>query len=396
MAAAEGMVTVELPGRAGRHPRPQRPAAGGVGRRDDGRRRPDADLGAGARARRASSPASSTSTTSRRCASCARGQPLRVHRPPGAVDARRRRGRRRREPGLQGAGHPARPDAQVPRPATSPPTWSGSWAPTSRSAASSARSTSCSPARTVGALRGRRRQPDPAGGRARSPAVDGTDLHTTIDRDLQWYTQRVLRQTVEDARGRVRRSPSSWTAVPASCWRWPTTRPSTPTTRLQSPKSDRGSRAMSDAYEPGSVEKVLTLSSLIDAGQGHPAHPVHGARRARRRGPRRSTTGSRTALIHLTLAGVIAQSSNIGTVLAADEVRARASSTTTCAGSASGSRTDIGVRGESPGILPPTGAPGPARSRTGSPSASRSRSTPSRWPRRSTPSPTVACGSPPA
>ena len=32
-------------------------------------------------------------------------------------------------------------------------------------------------------------------------AVDGQDLRTTIDQDLQWFTQRVLRQTVEDARG---------------------------------------------------------------------------------------------------------------------------------------------------------------------------------------------------
>ena len=29
------------------------------------------------------------------------------------------------------------------------------------------------------------------------PAVNGQDLHTTIDRDLQWYTQRVLRQARE-------------------------------------------------------------------------------------------------------------------------------------------------------------------------------------------------------
>ncbi len=33
------------------------------------------------------------------------------------------------------------------------------------------------------------------------PAHNGTDLHTTIDEDLQWYTQRVLRQTVLGARG---------------------------------------------------------------------------------------------------------------------------------------------------------------------------------------------------
>src|SRR5207253_2109909 len=41
----------------------------------------------------------------------------------------------------------------------------------------------------------------PLGDNSRVPAVDGQDLHTTIDRDLQWYTQRVLRQAVEDAKG---------------------------------------------------------------------------------------------------------------------------------------------------------------------------------------------------
>ena len=48
-----------------------------------------------------------------------------------------------------------------------------------------------------------------AGGGARIPLgdsttvdpVDGQDLHTTIDMDLQWFVQRELRQTVEDARG---------------------------------------------------------------------------------------------------------------------------------------------------------------------------------------------------
>ena len=62
-----------------------------------------------------------------------------------------------------------------------------------------------SPARTAGALRGRRRQPDPArhqrghqGRRRRRTCT------TTIDRDLQWYTQRVLRQAVVEGARRVR------------------------------------------------------------------------------------------------------------------------------------------------------------------------------------------------
>ena len=40
----------------------------------------------------------------------------------------------------------------------------------------------------------------PLGHSTVTPAHNGTDLHTTIDDDLQWYTQRVLRQTVRGAR----------------------------------------------------------------------------------------------------------------------------------------------------------------------------------------------------
>ena len=35
---------------------------------------------------------------------------------------------------------------------------------------------------------------------------------------------------------------------------------------------------MSDVYEPGSVEKVLTLSALIDAGKVTPHTKLEGAR----------------------------------------------------------------------------------------------------------------------
>ena len=46
----------------------------------------------------------------------------------------------------------------------------------------------------------------PLGDNTVTQAVDGDDLTTTIDRDLQWYAQRVLRQTVAGARADVRAS----------------------------------------------------------------------------------------------------------------------------------------------------------------------------------------------
>ena len=107
---------------------------------------------------------------------------------------------------------------------------------------------------------------------------------------------------------------------------------------------------MSDVYEPGSVEKVLTMSSLIDAGKVTP--------RTKLRVPGRLYRQDRAIkdwfphdTINLTLAGVLAKSSNIGTVLAADKFSPQTLSRYLRAFGL-GSRTDIGVRGETPGILP--------------------------------------------
>ena len=178
---------------------------------------------------------------------------------------------------------------------------------------------------------------------------DGSDLRTTIDLDLQWYAQRVLRQTVEDAR-----ADSGFAVVVhtetgevMALADHPTFDASQP---LLAPEEDLGSRAMSDVYEPGSVEKALTLGALIDAGKVTP--------RTRIRVPESLSRDGRTigdwfphGRLRLTLAGVLAKSSNIGTVLAADKFdRGELHRYLTAFGL--GRRTDIGVRGETQGILP--------------------------------------------
>lgn len=180
-------------------------------------------------------------------------------------------------------------------------------------------------------------------------AVDGQDLRTTIDQDLQWFTQRVLRQTVEDARGDsgfavVMDTRTGEILALADHPTFDANRP------LASPEEDLGSRAMSDVYEPGSVEKVLTLSGLIDAGKVTP--------RTRLKVPGSLARQDRVigdwfdhGLIRLTLAGVVAQSSNIGTVLAADKF-ADGQLRDYLSRFGLGQTTNIGVRGETPGILP--------------------------------------------
>jgi len=179
--------------------------------------------------------------------------------------------------------------------------------------------------------------------------VDGQDLQTTIDLDLQWYTQRVLRQAVEDARADSGFAVvmDSHTGELLTVADDPTYDANDPT---DAPKGDLGSRAMQDVYEPGSVEKVLTVSSLLDLGLVTPRtqivvppeldredRPIHDW----------FTHGT----IHLTMTGAIAQSSNIATVLAADRFE-RGQLYGYLRAFGLGQSTDIGVRGETQGLLP--------------------------------------------
>ena len=180
-------------------------------------------------------------------------------------------------------------------------------------------------------------------------AVDGEDLTTTIDRELQWYVQRVLRQTVygASADSGVAVVMDSRTGEVLSLADYPTYDANQP---LESDEADLGSRAMSDVYEPGSVEKVLTLGALVDAGRVTPRTrltvPPSLARQDRSIGD-----WFDHGTIKLTLAGVLAKSSNIGTVLAADKFEGdELRDYLTAFGL--GEATDVGVRGESAGIVP--------------------------------------------
>ena len=189
----------------------------------------------------------------------------------------------------------------------------------------------------------------PLGDNTVTDAVDGEDLTTTIDRDLQWYAQRVLRQTVLGAGGDSGHVVimDSRTGELLTVADYPTYDASKP---YDYDEDLYRARALTDVYEPGSVEKVLTLSSLIDAGKV--------TNRTRFRVPGVLERQDRPihdywehGLINLTLAGIVAKSSNIGTVLASDEFR-QGQLRSYLSAFGLGERTDIGVGGESNGILP--------------------------------------------
>ena len=178
--------------------------------------------------------------------------------------------------------------------------------------------------------------------------VDGEPLRTTIDRDLQWFTQKVLAQAVDRYRGESGAAVvlDTRTGDVLALADVPTFDANEPT---EAREEDLGARSMNLAYEPGSVEKVLTVAALIDAGKSFP--------RQRFKVPSSLMRQDRPigdwfdhGTIRLTLAGILAKSSNIGTVLAADAFTP-VQLVDYLQRFGLGRRTDIGVRGESPGIL---------------------------------------------
>ncbi|WP_249410991.1 peptidoglycan D,D-transpeptidase FtsI family protein [Nocardioides faecalis] len=189
----------------------------------------------------------------------------------------------------------------------------------------------------------------PLGENTMTPAVDGKDLRTTIDRDLQFYAQRVLQQTVErsDGESGIAVIMDSRTGQLLALADYPTYDVSDP---YEYPKERYTSSALTDVFEPGSVGKVLTISSLVDAGLAFKEQKLKVPGRLNRQDRPIGDYWDHGTL-RLTLAGVMAKSSNVGTVLAADQFK-RGQLRSYLLAFGLGSQTGVGLGGESKGIVP--------------------------------------------
>jgi len=183
---------------------------------------------------------------------------------------------------------------------------------------------------------------------AEQQPTPGLGLQLTIDRDVQWYAQRRLRMAVEETGG------ESGTAITIdvdtgevlALADYPSYDPNRPAATA---RDDRGSRAVQNVYEPGSVEKVLTFGALLDAGLIQPDTRL-------RVPPSLSIDGESVndswghGWLRYTASGVLAQSSNLGTIRAA--MRMPAGELEAYLRSFGlGEATGVGLAGESAGLL---------------------------------------------
>ncbi len=189
----------------------------------------------------------------------------------------------------------------------------------------------------------------PSGEQRRTEPLPGRDVRLTLDRDLQWYAQDVLARKVaetEAASGSVVVIDvrTGEVLALADAPTFDADRPAA------APAGARGSRALSDMYDPGSVNKIITMAAAIEAGVVKP-ETVLTVPYSQQFGAKLVTDSHKHATEQYTVNGVFMQSSNVGTVQIAQKLGAERL-TEAMRAFGFGSRTGLGLPGESPGLVP--------------------------------------------
>lgn len=189
----------------------------------------------------------------------------------------------------------------------------------------------------------------PLGTNIMTPAVDGTSYELTIDSDLNWAAEQYLAEGIKQsgATTGIAVAMNVKTGEILALANGPSFDSSNPGA---ADSKDLGNRAVTEAYEPGSVEKVLTMAALADKGLVTPdTRVVVPARIASGDGYVRDSFEHGT--LNLTARGVLAQSSNIGTIMLTRQLD-KATLTNYLSAFGLGSKPGSGLPGESSGRIP--------------------------------------------
>ncbi len=151
----------------------------------------------------------------------------------------------------------------------------------------------------------------PGSARDEKPAVDGMDVSLTIDSDLQYTTLNMLSRAVDNSRalsGCVVIMQVADAQVPATACYQP-----------GKTAKETGNRAVTDEFEPGSVNKVVTFAAALEKGLITPT-TVFNVDGSIPIGDIRVSDAWAHGPIDMTATGILAKSSNVGTLHIAQEV----------------------------------------------------------------------------
>ncbi|WP_340380732.1 penicillin-binding protein 2 [Streptomyces sp. SS7] len=194
----------------------------------------------------------------------------------------------------------------------------------------------------------------PTAGSTETPAVPGSDVELTIDRDIQWAAQNAITEQVKASkadRGYVVVQDTRTGEILAMA-NSPGFDPNDLTT---ADPNALGNAALQDAYEPGSTAKIMSMAAVLEENVATPLTHVVVPNRLHR-GDRLFKDDIDHPTWNLTLNGVLAKSSNIGTILATGQLGKTQAETNRVLYSylrkfGLGSYSGLGFPGETKGIL---------------------------------------------
>ncbi|MGW0284929.1 peptidoglycan D,D-transpeptidase FtsI family protein [Streptomyces sp. NPDC003236] len=194
----------------------------------------------------------------------------------------------------------------------------------------------------------------PTAGSTETPAVPGSDVELTIDRDIQWAAQNAISEQVKRSRADrgyviVQDTRSGQILAMANSPGFD------PNDLSKADAEAMGNAAVQDAYEPGSTAKVMSMAAVLEENAATPLTHVVVPNRLHR-GDRLFQDDVDHGTWYLTLNGVLAKSSNIGTILATGQLGKSQSEANKVLYSylrqfGIGRPTGLGFPGETKGIL---------------------------------------------
>jgi len=189
----------------------------------------------------------------------------------------------------------------------------------------------------------------PTGVHEETAPVPGKTLMTTFDRDIQYYGQERVAKALRET-GASRATVVISDVHTGEIYALVDSNSVDPNDPGASDAKNRGSHAVSTVFEPGSTAKTITMAAAIEEGLVTPTSHV--------KAPFAYTTSNgqtfhdshEHGVEKLTVAGVLAESSNTGTVQIGEKLTAKQRYQYLTA-FGFGSKTGVGLPGESSGIL---------------------------------------------
>ncbi|MFJ6454156.1 peptidoglycan D,D-transpeptidase FtsI family protein [Paenarthrobacter sp. NPDC091669] len=181
-----------------------------------------------------------------------------------------------------------------------------------------------------------------------TPAVDGSDVKLTINTDIQYFAQQAIQSQVDKMN-------AEWGSIivmdtkTGNLVALADTNAPDPNDPGKVDAKDRGVRSVTAAYEPGSVQKMITAAAVIEEGKSFPldhftiptAYTIDG---------QTFTDAFEHGTEERTLAGILGWSMNTGTVMAGSRLT-KEQRYDWLKKFGIGEQTDIGLPAEATGIL---------------------------------------------